>query len=502
MSHIITGRNIDASNVESEYFLPYQEKWILDDSMLRLAEKSVRIGWTYADAFKNVRKRLHHKKRDYLFTTKDQGTAIEYVETCKQFAQIYNVAKSIISHGIDEYKVPRFNDDGRDTGFTDVVKVGYIKFDNGSRIMAFSSNANALRAYGGDVGMDEYAFHPDAEALWAAGSGRTTWGFDLGVWSSHNGDSTKFSEFAHEAAAGVGGWSYYKVTMPDAIDQGLVEKINQVSGQSKTREAFLADCKTRARTEDIYQQEYMCNPRGGNSSIVPWMSITRCQEDYRIERVHFEHEQIVKDFGEFKENEKDARRKRIKDYLAQAFSGTLANIVRYKLGFDVAASGEGDLACVYVDEEKGGVLTNRALFTCRTEDWDFIEAVVFYFMDSLSDVVGAGDETGLGRQICWRLMQKYPNRFFGVNFASKKSEMGTLLMTQLQGGEKKFSKHEPDLASDYYAIQKVYINRKWVFKNGKNQLNEASHCDIAWAGGLSSYAASQKIDGGYSGSLC
>src|SRR5262249_9689998 len=37
-----------------------------------LAEKSVRIGWTYADAFKNIRKRLNFSNRDYLFATKDR----------------------------------------------------------------------------------------------------------------------------------------------------------------------------------------------------------------------------------------------------------------------------------------------------------------------------------------------------------------------------------------------------------------------------------------------
>ena len=88
MSAVKTGPDIDSEKAESRYFLPYQLRWIRDDSMLRLAEKSVRIGWTFCDAFKNVRKRLHHQKRDYLFTTKDQATSLEYVKQCEQFAEI------------------------------------------------------------------------------------------------------------------------------------------------------------------------------------------------------------------------------------------------------------------------------------------------------------------------------------------------------------------------------------------------------------------------------
>ena len=45
--------HLDRESHLAQRFLPYQMAWIKDDSKLRLAEKSVRIGWTYADAFKN-----------------------------------------------------------------------------------------------------------------------------------------------------------------------------------------------------------------------------------------------------------------------------------------------------------------------------------------------------------------------------------------------------------------------------------------------------------------
>ncbi len=83
MAAILPALNVEADAKISRYFLPHQLTWILDESQMRFAEKSVRIGWTYADAFKNVRKRLHHKKRDYLFATKDQASAVEYLKTCE-----------------------------------------------------------------------------------------------------------------------------------------------------------------------------------------------------------------------------------------------------------------------------------------------------------------------------------------------------------------------------------------------------------------------------------
>jgi phage FluMu gp28-like protein len=177
------------------------------------------------------------------------------------------------------------------------VKFGYINFDNGSRIIAFSSNPYAMAVFEGDVGLDEFAKHQSAEKLWETAQGRITWGYDLSVWSAHDGTDTLFYQFAQEARAGKGGWSHYRVTMEDAVEMGLVEKINETRGTNYTRAGFLADCRQRARLEEIYQQAYMCNPSGSTSAIVPWASIQNCQRDYTIPRVHLEAGQIIEAFG-------------------------------------------------------------------------------------------------------------------------------------------------------------------------------------------------------------
>jgi phage FluMu gp28-like protein len=148
--------NLDADRPLERLFLPYQRDWILSEARKRLVEKSVRIGFTFADAFRNVRKRLRHRRRDYLFTTKDEATALEYVRLCRRFADFYDFGGAVLRQGIEWLRVPRCDAAGRDTGFVDEVRAGCLKFDNGSRILAFSSNPNALRAFGGDVGIDEF----------------------------------------------------------------------------------------------------------------------------------------------------------------------------------------------------------------------------------------------------------------------------------------------------------------------------------------------------------
>ena len=488
MAAILTS-TIDSAKAVSRYFLTYQLEWVEDTSRLTIWEKSFRVGATWGDAFKNVRKRLVHPARDYLFATKDWPSALEYMSACKQFCDVFRVAKSIISHGEETVTVPIFDQDRKDTGFTQDIKIGTIKFDNGSRIIAFTSNPNAMLVYGGDVGLDEFPRHQRAQELYDIAQARVTWGYDLSMWGSHRGNDTLFYQVALDARKGKGGWSHHFTTIEDAVAQGLVEKINETRGTKFTREGFIADCRQRARDEATYQEAYMCNPKGGTACIVPWSQIELCMADYEGERLHLESSQILELFGPFNKATQDERHRKIERFLDDSFPKLFGTPGRHNLGYDVAASGEGDLAAVYVDRMETSSAWLQGLFTWRTEDWDFHGAATRHFMRRVAGLKGAGDETGLGRQICWELEQEFPGQFTPVNFSSQKHDMFFTLMNQLSVAEKRFPRKWQDVACDYFALRKTHTGSKWVFSAGTNNLLEYSHCDIATGGALSTKAA-------------
>jgi hypothetical protein len=65
-------------------------------------------------------------------------------------------------------------------------------------------------------------------------------------------------------------------------------------------------------------------------------------------------------------------------------------------------------------------------------------------------------------------------------------------MNQLSIAEKRFPGNHHDIAADYFALRKLHNGSRWVFKEGTNTLNPASHCDIAWAGALATFAHTQQ----------
>src|SRR5437667_7743307 len=125
----LRSKPIESSRLLTKHFTPYQIQWIQAEApfhnrrerVMALAEKSVRIGWTFADAFKNVRKRLHHPNRDYLFATKDWPSALEYMKLAHRFIDFFQFTRTVLSHGEDHLKVNRLDLDGHPTPLTEEI---------------------------------------------------------------------------------------------------------------------------------------------------------------------------------------------------------------------------------------------------------------------------------------------------------------------------------------------------------------------------------------------
>jgi len=135
--------------------LPYQNRVIEDDSKLRCVQKSRRVGMTPAFAYQIVADRPGIAGRPvktinatYASITEDLGK--EFIETVRDFCQMFGEAVQIVT--TEEL----FGDE--------MLRVREIEFPphrgERAKFHTVSSSPAVFRGRGGDVYIDEMAFHP------------------------------------------------------------------------------------------------------------------------------------------------------------------------------------------------------------------------------------------------------------------------------------------------------------------------------------------------------
>src|SRR6266404_531178 len=155
-------------NINPQYFLPYQERWILDESPLRIIQKSRQVGITYADAYDSVLKASARDGRlDVWISSRDQAQAKLYLEDCKYWAVFLHLYFLDLGLLILDEKT-------NSSAFA-------LQFANGRRIYCLSSNPNALAGKRGHVKLDEFALHQDQRLLYRVAKPVTTWGGQLSI---------------------------------------------------------------------------------------------------------------------------------------------------------------------------------------------------------------------------------------------------------------------------------------------------------------------------------
>ncbi|HEY1136584.1 MAG TPA: hypothetical protein VGE64_03745 [Xanthomonadaceae bacterium] len=199
--------------------LQYQREWIADDSPLKVAEKSRRVGLTWAEASDNVltaSKARQSGGMNCYYIGYNMDMAIEYIEACAMWARVFNEAVSDIEEGEEVFK------DGDDEKH---IKTYTIRFASGFRIVALSSRPANLRGKQGVVVIDEAAYHNDLGELLKAALALLIWGGKVRVISTHDGDQNPFNELVTEIRSGKRKGKVHRITFREAVEQGLFGRV-------------------------------------------------------------------------------------------------------------------------------------------------------------------------------------------------------------------------------------------------------------------------------------
>lgn len=239
-------------------FLGYQRRWFEDESQICIAEKSRRTGLTWAEAGRNVMTAAKPRRRggrNVFYVGSRQEMALEYIAACALFARAFNqLAKA------DVWEQTFWDSDKKEEILTYM-----IRFPNsGFKVQALSSRPSNLRGLQGDVVIDEAAFHEALDELLKAAFALTMWGARVRIISTHNGVDNLFNQYIQDAREGRKDYSVHRITLDDAIADGLYRRICYVTNQPWSPEAEKAwrdGLYRNAPNKESADEEYGCIPK-------------------------------------------------------------------------------------------------------------------------------------------------------------------------------------------------------------------------------------------------
>lgn len=235
-------------------FLPFQSRWIKDDSRLKLMEKGRQIGLSWATAYAgDERTAAAGARHDQWVSSRDDLQARLFIEDCKMWAGIMNMAAKDLGEVV-------LDQDKRISAYV-------LEFASGRRIHSMSSNPDAQAGKRGGRILDEFALHPDPRKLWSIAYPGITWGGNMEVISTHRGSHNFFNELVREARENGNpkNISLHRVTLENALDQGFLYKLQQMlpdddERQAMTEAEYFDFVRSGCADEESFQQEYMCHP--------------------------------------------------------------------------------------------------------------------------------------------------------------------------------------------------------------------------------------------------
>ena len=451
---------------EETYFLPYQSGWIRDKSALRICEKSRQIGLSYADSYDSVIKAALKGGRNVWVMSRDEIQAREYIRYCKHWAKVLNCA----AHDWGEQLFTRH--DGK------ALKVQVLSFASRASIYALSSNPDAIVGKTGHVKLDEFALHKDQRTLYAVAKPVTQWGGTLSIISTHRGMGTVFHSLLTDTKqrGNPMGWSLHTIPIQTAVEQGLVERINEKAGREESRAAWLTRQRAECIDEEQWLQEYCCVPADESTAFISYDMINACEEpELRLlSLADLLHSLSLSASGGEGRGE-------------EAVSTYLSPVTRHSslfLGVDVAR--KHDLCVFDLGEKLGDVVWDRLRLELKDKSFSEIKSELYRLLRLPQVKRCFLDATGLGLQLAEEARADFGWKLEPVVFtAPVKEELAFGLRTALQ--ERKVRLVPDDkLRADLRGI------RKEVTLSGNIRfLGESpdSHCDRFWAKALRQHAA-------------
>ena len=268
----VATRTMPAANISPKDLLfPLQRKYVDDHSQYKIAVTTRQWGKSTCTAGETVHDSLIDPGTKWVTMSAGERQSLEWLGKAKEWQAAYKMVITDVAEdrgGLAE----------------GLLRSTDIQFANGSRIIAIPANPLTARGYSANINLDEFAYHEDPNAIWAAMFPATTnklagtfldrfralikgestdiqRTLKIRVVSTFNGRNNKFFELWEKAKQN--GYSAHKVTIHDAIADGMPLDADKL--------------RLALDDADIWAQEYECEPMDSSSVLLTYELIAKCE---------------------------------------------------------------------------------------------------------------------------------------------------------------------------------------------------------------------------------
>jgi phage FluMu gp28-like protein len=251
--------------------LPYQARWVNDQSRFKLGVQARQTGKSFQTACEAAQDAFIDPGTKWVCLSSGERQALEWMEKCKEWSEAFRMS-------IETYT--------EDRKFAEaLLRVAEIRYANGSRIVAIPANPSTARGYSSNVILDEFAYHEDPDKIWTAMfpsltnplagtfmrrvnalfAGQDYSGMvrnqKIRIVSTFNGRENKFYKLYDKAQEN--GYSVHHVTIHDAIKDGLP--------------LDAAELRSGLDDNDAWEQEYECQAADTSNVLLPYDLIAQAE---------------------------------------------------------------------------------------------------------------------------------------------------------------------------------------------------------------------------------
>lgn len=411
---------VEASTERVINFLPYQKAWINDDARFKIGSITRRGGKTFGTCGEAVddciMAEMDKRKTRWTILSRSEGTAKEAIEEAVKpmTKAYYEVYSTLAKAGQPEFSeedfvVPAHTKTIRQLGQDFEVhveeatyKAQEVRFPNGSRITAISASPDAARGFGGNLILDEFAFHQDSRRIWAAAFPVAARGnHKIRIISTPNGKGNMFHNIM---TTPNNGWSKHFVDIYEAVKQGL--------------DANPEELRAALNDEDTWNQEFLLQWADAAASWLTYELISSCED------VRAGHPSLYRGGPCF-------------------------------IGVDIAA--RNDLYVIWVLELVDGILVTREVIAERRIKFSRQDELLADVFRRYRVVRCCMDQTGMGEKPVEDAQTAYgEDRVQGVIFGvGSKLDLATGLKETMEERGALIPEGDPVLRADLHAIKSV-----------------------------------------------